>query len=80
MEIPSEFFEDSFVAALVDLDRRATRYLVDHADRELKRRLLHLEVWAHVCLHDAPRNTILARLTDHIRVRPLSRPAAENAS
>jgi asparagine synthase (glutamine-hydrolysing) len=80
MEIPSEFFEDSFVAALFDLDRRATRYLVDHADRELKRRLLHLEVWAHVCLHDAPRNTIVAKLRNHIRVRPLSRPAAEDAS
>ena len=69
MDIPSEFFEDSFVADLFDLDRKAMGYLADHAGRELKRRLLHLEVWAHVCLHDAPRNKILAKLRNHIRVR-----------
>jgi len=70
MDIPTEFFEESFVADLFDLDRRAIRYLIDHADRGLKRRLLHLEVWAHVCLHDAPRNKILAKLRNHITVRP----------
>lgn len=72
MDIPTKCFDDSFVADLFDLDRRAMRYLADHADRELKTRLLHLEVWAHVCLHDAPRNKILAKLKNHIRVRPLS--------
>jgi len=70
MDIPTEFFDESFVADLFDLDRRAIRYLIDHADRGLKRRLLHLEVWAHVCLHDAPRNKILAKLRNHITVRP----------
>jgi asparagine synthase (glutamine-hydrolysing) len=70
MDIPTEFFEESFVADLFDLDRRAIRYLMDHADGGLKRRLLHLEVWAHVCLHDAPRNKILAKLRNHITVRP----------
>ena len=70
MDIPTEFFEESFVADLFDLDRRAIRYLIDHADGGLKRRLLHLEVWAHVCLHDAPRNKILAKLRNHITLRP----------
>ena len=70
MDIPTEFFENSFVADLFDLDRRAIGYLIEHADRGLKRRLLHLEVWAHVCLHDAPRTEILAKLRNHITVRP----------
>jgi asparagine synthase (glutamine-hydrolysing) len=70
MDIASEFFEESFVADLFELDRRANRYLIDHASRELKRRLLHIEVWAHVCLHDAPRHTILAKLRNHLTIRP----------
>ena len=53
MQIPSEFFEGLFVAELFGLSRREIRYLVDHAPQELKLKLLHLEVWAHVCLHDA---------------------------
>jgi hypothetical protein len=72
MVIPAEFFEKSFLADLFDLDRRAMRYLVDHVSRELRRRLLHLEVWAHVCLHAAPRHKILEKLRSHIRVRALS--------
>jgi asparagine synthase (glutamine-hydrolysing) len=80
MDIPTDFFEQSLVADLFDLDRRAMRYLANHADRELQRRLLHLEVWAHVCLHDTPRNTILAKLRKHVRVRPVSQPTAERVS
>jgi asparagine synthase (glutamine-hydrolysing) len=72
MDVPAEFFDHSFVADLFDLDRQAMRYLADHAGDELRRRLLHLEVWAHVGLHDEPRNKILAKLRNHIRVRPLS--------
>jgi asparagine synthase (glutamine-hydrolysing) len=73
MDIPAEFFEKSFVADLFDLDRLAMRYLMEHADRGMKRRLLQLEVWAHVCLHDAPRTEILAKLRNHITVRPALR-------
>ncbi|MGH7797425.1 MAG: asparagine synthase (glutamine-hydrolyzing) [Candidatus Binatia bacterium] len=80
MEIASKFFEGSFVADLFDLDRKAARYLLDHAGRELKKRLLHLEVWAHVCLHGAPRNKILAKLRNHVRLRPPCQPATEQAS
>lgn len=80
MEIAGEFFVNSFVADLFDLDRRATRYLVEHAGRELKRRLLHLDVWAHVCLHNAPRNAICAKLRKHVRIRPPCQPEVREAS
>jgi asparagine synthase (glutamine-hydrolysing) len=73
MQIPAEFFKNSFLADLFDLDRQATRYLINHASRELKRRLLHLEVWAHVCLHNAPRHKIVEKLKNHIIVQPFSR-------
>jgi asparagine synthase (glutamine-hydrolysing) len=80
MDIANEFFEGSFVAELFDLDRRATRYLVEHAGRELKRRLLHLDVWAHVCLYNAPRNAILTKLRKHVSVRPPCQLTTEQAS
>jgi hypothetical protein len=70
MEIANEFFADSLVANIFELDRRAMRHWAKYATREVKRRLLHLEVWAHVCLHDAARDTILAKLRKHVRVRP----------
>jgi asparagine synthase (glutamine-hydrolysing) len=72
MEIANDFFADSLVANIFELDRRAMRHWADYATREVKRRLLHLEVWAHVCLHDAPGYQILARLRNHISLRPLS--------
>jgi asparagine synthase (glutamine-hydrolysing) len=72
MDVAAEFFENSFVADLFDLDRKAMRYFVDHASREMRIRLLHLEVWAHVCWHDAPRNKILAKLRSHVALRARS--------
>jgi asparagine synthase (glutamine-hydrolysing) len=70
MDVSAEFFENSLVADLFDLDGKAMRYFVDHAGRAMRRRLLHLEVWAHACLHDAPRNKLLAKLRRHVAVRP----------
>ena len=72
MDIGAEFFDDSLIANLFALDRRAMRHWTDHASLQLKRRLLHLEIWAHVCLEGAPRNKILAKLRNHVGVRPLS--------
>ena len=70
MQIPAEFFKDLFVADLFGLSRRQIRHLVDHAPQELKLKLLHLEVWAHVCLHDAPGEQITGRLKEHVTIRP----------
>jgi asparagine synthase (glutamine-hydrolysing) len=68
--IADEFFEDSLVADLFELDREGVRYLTGHADEALKRKLLHVEVWAHVCLRDAPRDKIIEKLRNHLTVRP----------
>ena len=70
MQIPAEFFKGLFVADLFGLSRRETHYLVDHSPQELKLRLLHLEVWAHVCLHNSPREQIVRRLKEHITISP----------
>jgi asparagine synthase (glutamine-hydrolysing) len=72
MQIPAEFFEGLFVADLFGLSMREIHYLVNHAPQELKLKLLHLEVWAHVCLHDAPREQIVRRLREHVSVRRTS--------
>jgi hypothetical protein len=76
MQIPAEFFEGLFVADLFGLSMREIRYLVNHAPQELKLKLLHLEVWAHVCLHDAPREQIVRRLREHVSV---SRTSSQHA-
>ena len=68
--IADEFFEDSLVADLFELDRKAVHYLTGHAGEALKRKLLHVEVWAHVCLRGTPRHKIAERLRSHIAVRP----------
>jgi asparagine synthase (glutamine-hydrolysing) len=80
MDIGAEFFDDSLVANLFELDRRAMRHWTDHASRHLKRRLLHLEVWAHVCLEGAPRDKILTKLRNHVDVRPLSQVSVPSIS
>jgi asparagine synthase (glutamine-hydrolysing) len=68
LRIPAEFFEGLFVAKLFGLSRRETGHLLDHASQDLKLKLLHLEVWAHVCLHDAPRQQIVGRLKEHVTI------------
>lgn len=69
MLIPAAFFQRSFIADLFGLSNQEIQYLVDHANQELKLKLLHLEVWAHVCLHHASRDLIIRKLKDHITVR-----------
>jgi hypothetical protein len=44
--------------------------LLARADHELVGRLLHLDVWARVCLRNEPADALLPRLRGHVRILP----------
>jgi asparagine synthase (glutamine-hydrolysing) len=66
MRITPEFFYDSFVADAFALSRREVDFLVRHANQDLRLKLLHLDVWARVCLNGAPPDEVKARLQKHV--------------
>ena len=70
MQISVGFFEDSFVAEAFGLSRPQIGYLLDRANQALKIKLLHTEVWGHVCWRNAPVELIRKRLRDHVTVLP----------
>ena len=67
MNISPDFFDKSLTSELLGLSRKHIAYFFRHANQRMKIRLLHLEVWAHMCLYDLPRETIMAQLRDNIR-------------
>ena len=66
MRIAPEFFESSFVADLFELGKREIRFLVYHANQQLKLKLLHLDVWGRVCLEARPSEDVKGRLQKYI--------------
>jgi asparagine synthase (glutamine-hydrolysing) len=66
MRIRPEFFNDSFVADVFALSPRETDFLVRHANQDLRLKLLHLDVWARVCLRGAPPGEVRARLQKYV--------------
>jgi asparagine synthase (glutamine-hydrolysing) len=70
MEVPETYFQNSSVRDLLELSSDETRDLVGQADQDLKMRLLHLDVWAQVCLHGEPIGQSSDKLGKHVRIRP----------
>jgi len=68
MQISPKFFEDSFVSQIFGLGRRKTQYLIEHVDRSLKLKLLHLEIWARVCLNNAPTQRVTETLKQQVTI------------
>ena len=70
MRIPEAFLMSSFVADLLELSKREIAFLAEQAEQALLLRLLHLDVWARVCLNDeAPAETV-RRLRKHVTITP----------
>jgi asparagine synthase (glutamine-hydrolysing) len=59
IRIKPELFKDSFVSDVLTLRAAQSDFLVNH---DLRLRLLHLDVWARVCLQGAPPDEVRARL------------------
>lgn len=72
MEITPALFYKSLSSELLSLGDAEIDYFFRNADQNMKIRLLHLEVWAHVCLYDLPRDRIIAKLCDSIPIASYS--------
>lgn len=70
MQISPAYFEQSHVRDLFGLSSSQMRCIFEQADQDLKMRLLHLDVWQHVCVHDQPKEKSLDKLRQHINVSP----------
>ena len=70
MEVPPAYFEDSLVRDLFELSSADMRGVVEQADQDLRMRLLHLDVWAHVCLHDRSLDESTGKIRRHVTIRP----------
>jgi asparagine synthase (glutamine-hydrolysing) len=70
MRVAPEFFAQSFVSEFFRLTPRQTRHLLEEADQRLTMRLLHLDVWAQVCLGGEPTTSVVGRLRQHVTVSP----------
>ncbi|HPD45869.1 MAG TPA: asparagine synthase (glutamine-hydrolyzing) [Anaerohalosphaeraceae bacterium] len=71
MEIPLAFFRNSRICEMLELSERQMEHLYAHSRPYMRTKLLHLEVWAHVCLDGADKDKMLARLRDTIVMKPL---------
>jgi asparagine synthase (glutamine-hydrolysing) len=71
VQISPSFFEKSFIVDLFDLSSRQARYLIENAQQDLKLKLMHLDVWAHMCLNALPEQSMSKKLRDYVIVKPL---------
>lgn len=56
---------------MLGLGRRELEYLFEHCDQTYRTRLLHLEVWAHMCLYGMSEEAILERLNTHSTINSM---------
>ena len=66
MRIAPELLTNSFVAELYGLSQEDISCALQRANQGLKVKLLHLEVWARVCLADESMDTVRSHLKDHV--------------
>lgn len=71
IRISPSFFEKSFIVDLFGLSSRKARYLIENAQQDLKLKLMHLEVWAHMCLNTLSAESMRKKLRDYVIVKPL---------
>jgi asparagine synthase (glutamine-hydrolysing) len=70
MRVAPAYFDGSLVRDLFEVSPSQMRLVLDAADQDLILRLLHLDVWAHVCLRDLPLDTSARKLREHLTIRP----------
>ncbi len=69
MQVSPAFYDDARMRDLLGLSIAQLRDTLEQADQDLRMRLLHLDIWARVCLHGEPLEDVRARLRDHVTIR-----------
>jgi asparagine synthase (glutamine-hydrolysing) len=70
MDIGPAYFERSPVLDLFEISAADLTGVVQTADQDLRMRLLHLDVWARVCLEERDVEETAERLVQHVAIRP----------
>lgn len=70
MRVAARYFDDSPLHDLLRVAPPELRSAVETADQDLQMRLLHLDVWARVCLDGASAEASAQRLSDAVSIRP----------
>jgi asparagine synthase (glutamine-hydrolysing) len=70
MQIPAEYFNDTYLREMFGLSISHIKSTLEDADQDLKLRLLHLDVWSRVCLMDQSLEEVREQLSKHISIRP----------
>lgn len=70
MRCPPSFFKSGFVADLYRLGDQAVTYLLENSDRDLRVRLLMLEVWGRLFFRGATQAEINGEMRRHISIDP----------
>lgn len=68
MEISSELFEGSVILEMFGLTTREADFLFENAGRNLRLRLMHLEVWSKVFFEGVSKEAITERLRKNISI------------
>jgi len=79
LEIRDAFFETSKLGDLLSLSRKQVLSVASEATDDLGLRLLHLDVWARVCLEDEADEISVARLVDNVRIREDGAPKSRKS-
>ena len=70
MHVAPEYFSQSFIPEFFQLTSRQTKDLFEKADQNLTMRLLHLDVWAHVCLKGESTESLVEKLRRYVNLSP----------
>jgi asparagine synthase (glutamine-hydrolysing) len=68
MQVSPAYFSNSLVRELFALTQSQMDEVIRQADQDLRTRLLHLDLWEHVCLKHLPHQTIRNKLVNHVRI------------
>ena len=69
MTVSPAYFTDSFIVDAFKLSKPVLKFLLDNATRDMKLRLLTLDVWSRVCLADEPREPLMDKLKQNLSLR-----------
>jgi asparagine synthase (glutamine-hydrolysing) len=70
MRVSPKFFEGGCLSDWLQLSGREITYCMERAPQSFQTTLMYLEVWAHVCFYQKPKEEIHRKIREHVRIVP----------
>jgi len=70
MQIDPAYFRGSALGDMLGMSDGQLRTVMGEADRAFAVRLLHLDLWGRLCINGEDQGASVARLRDHVTIRP----------